>query len=734
MSRLKNILRSEPSLYIYSILLCFLFLFWILQLWNADFYIPFDYHWDALNTGASIKGMIDNGWYVSNNYIGAPYGSLSYDFTANVNLDMGIMKIISLIVPSWAFTFNVYFLLTFVLVTITTLLVFRKLGISPLVSIVGSLLFAFAPYHFLQGELHLNLSAYYLIPLIVLVCLWLFENDFSLKLYRTCENGKNKVNGRAVGAILICVFTGTTFIYYPFFSCFFLIIAGAGAAIAARKWQPLFNSFILILIVIAVVLAFDIPSLLYQAQNGSNQALTRNPGGSEIWGLKIIQLLLPVSQNRNPFLAAFTDRYDSNSILNNESTSAALGIIGSIGFMFLVAWLFYGIFNKRTAEFSGPFKRISNLSVFTLAATILGTVGGLGALIAYTVFPSIRTYTRISIFIAFFSVLTVLFIIDYLVKRTTFSKTVVVALLVIFLVVGINDQTSPAFIPDYAANKAQFTNDDDFVKSIEREYPNDNLIFQLPYVAYPEGSPTGDLTDYDLLRGFLHSTHISWSYGAMKGRYGDFWQQTTIERPVDQMVKMLSFAGFNGVYIDKLGFTDYGKDIINTLSPILNVEPLVSKNKQLAFFDMTYYNKQLKTKYSIEEYEVEKLNALYPLWPQFIGGFLPQSVVNDENRELSKSNIASITITNLMSTVRKVDIKATFTTGSDVTSSIEIKGETSIQNIQTNSDGYCFSGEFVLQPGENVIEIKCNAKPVYDSTRGYNLVFAMDNFQMTELH
>jgi hypothetical protein len=734
MSRLKRILSSELSLYVYAVVLCFFFLFWYLQLWNADFYIPFDYHWDALNTGASIKGMIDtHGWYVSNNYIGAPYGFLNYDFSSNVNLDMGIMKIISLIVPNWAFTLNVYFILTFILVTITTLFVFRKLGLSPLVSIVGSLLFAFAPYHFLQGEMHLNLSAYYLIPLFVLVCLWLFEEDFSLKLYRTYEGGNRHVNGRAIGAILICLFTGATFIYYPYFSCFFLIIAGAGAAIGLRKWQPLFNSLILIVIVVAVVIAFDIPALVYQIQNGSNHAIVRLPSDSELYGLKIIQLLLPVAHNPNPFLAALADRYNNTAILNlPETLSASLGLIGSIGFIFLVVWVFYNVF-VRKSSFKAPFDKISRLSTLNLAAVILGTLGGLGTLIAYIAFPEIRTYTRVSIFIAFFSLLAFMLIVEYLIKKTTFSKIVTGSLLAILLVVGINDQASPAFVPDYYSYKASFNNDDKFVKLIEAVYPDDKMIFQLPYVAYPEGGITNRLSDYDLIRGYLHSTGVSWSYGAMKGRYGDFWMQVTAQKPAEDLVKDLVFSGFNGIYIDTFGYADSGAEIIHSLSVILNVTPIVSANRRLVFFDLAEYGNILESQYSAADYETARQDALYPLWPQLTGDFLPQSSVSFSGLGLSQSGKAAIIITNLETVVRKVKISARFSTGDTETVTLTIKDSNNVQTILINEAGYDYSGEFNILPGNNKIELTCNAKPVYDSSFATNLVFGMDDFRMTEI-
>ena len=60
---------------------------------------------------------------------------------------------------------NVFFLLTFPLVGLAAYLVLRRLTLSPNVAIVCSILYALLPYHFLRGEGHLLLSAYYAVPL-----------------------------------------------------------------------------------------------------------------------------------------------------------------------------------------------------------------------------------------------------------------------------------------------------------------------------------------------------------------------------------------------------------------------------------------------------------------------------------------------------------------------------------------------------------------------------------------
>ena len=849
MRKIRVIFTKEISYYIIAVVLCLIFLTAILQLWNADLKIPFDYHWDTLFGGASIKGAIDTGWFSNNHFIGAPYGFQYYDVNSNVVLDNTIIKLISLVFPNWAITLNLYFLLTFPLVTLAALFVLRKLKVSPLVAIAGSLLFTFLPFHFMQGEPHINLAAYFLIPFAVLLCLWLFEEGFTLTPFiksqisnRKSQNhnsklkseeilgeglpqgekGLNKagnsINWRAIGAIVICLAIGSTFIYYPFFTCFFLLIAGAGAAIARKKWQPLGNAGIMIVIIVAIIIIYNIPSFIYHLQNGANLAFdqSRNANQTEVWGLKVIELLLPVPGNHNPVLGAISDKYQYSSPFVNENQSAALGIIGSIGFVILIVWLFASFFRKEgsnlfiksqisnlksqisnlksqisnlksqihnsnlksdettdeqkittehktklkslltslrggktgqnihhhpvssTGQALNPlpsrerennrniFDKIGQLSVLNAAAVLLGTVGGLGTVIAYLGFPEIRTYTRISVFIAFFAIITICWLVDYLIKKTTFSRFTMGVLVVGVMVVGVNDMASPQFLPDYQGIKQEYNNDDSFIKNIEKTYPADKVIFQLPYNAFPESNPPFKMQYYDLFRGYLHSSDISWSYGTMKGRYGDFWYSSLASKPTEEMLKDISLCGFNGIYIDGYGYKDGGKEITQTLATALNVKPLVSDNIRLYFFDMTGYNADLKAKYTAEEYATQQDAALHPLYYELRDGFSPVAGIY-----VSEKN-GKIELINYRSTPVKATLKADFSTGFPEDSTLKIESPILNDEIKINNGSYSYSKDIIVPPGKYELQFSCNALPSYLEGKYYSTVFAASGLTVEE--
>jgi hypothetical protein len=294
-------------------------------------------------------------------------------------------------------------------------------------------------------------------------------------------------------------------------------------------------------------------------------------------------------------MGRLSETYSKYAPLVNENSMASLGLIGSIGFLILIAWIFYRNSNDLKFKVENISNKFTALSVLNLSAVLLATIGGFGTIFAYLITSQIRCYNRISIFIAFFALFAVVLLLEEFsikyVKSNT-SRLLFNVFVCLVLVVGVLDQTSGSFAPPYASTKAEYLNDESFVNSIEAIMPENAMIFQLPYVPFPEYPPVNKMTDYSHFRAYLHSKDLRWSYGAMKGRPGDDWQRLVASMPVRDMLKMLSQTGFGGIYIDSYGFEDSGAKLISEITQILGTEPLVSDNQRLFFFDMTTYNRK----------------------------------------------------------------------------------------------------------------------------------------------
>ncbi|HLJ97082.1 MAG TPA: hypothetical protein VKU02_28215 [Gemmataceae bacterium] len=597
-----------------SVTLCALILVKIMELHRADLKVPLVYWSDALAVHTFVKGMIDGGWYWENDFLGAPGTFQMYDYPMADNLHFAVMKLLSFAVPDFAVVANVYYLLTFPLITLSSLCVFRwfKMAYGP--AILGSLLYSFLPYHFLRSQAHLFLSGYYLIPPIVMVILWVQSGQV---LWRTDADAVRRLDlfsMRSLVSMGLCLLVSAAGVYYAFFACYLLLVGGLAGCIARRKIAPIGPALFLIGIVVLGVLANLYPSYAFWHAQGPNPAVgARSVHESELFALKIAQLFVPVQGHWIRCFRDLESRYQHQSSLLN--TNDYLGAIGCCGFLLLLARL------PRRRSSTGDLSLLDYLAILNIAALLLATIGGFSSLLSVLGLTSIRCYYRMSAYIAFFSLFAVVIALDRLGRRylsTAWSTFLAHGLLGGLLIFGIADQKgnlcgSP-YSSLYAFTKSEYQSDRAFVTAIEAALPNGALIFQLPYKPFPEGGGgTHVLTDYELFRSYLHSKSLRWSYGAMRNREVDRWQAAVVQKPIPQMLETLALAGFRGLTIDRNGFADAGATLERELGSLLACKPLVSANNRMVFLDLTAYRHALRAQCSAEEWQTRRKAALHPL-------------------------------------------------------------------------------------------------------------------------
>jgi phosphoglycerol transferase len=167
---------------------------------------------------------------------------------------------------------------------------------------------------------------------------------------------------------------------------------------------------------------------------------------SEIYGLKIIQMLLPVPGHFVGKLSSLSERYLALSPYISENRMSSLGLVAAFGFFIMTAW---GLLRPKftSKPFSDQSKRrislLDQLSSLNMFSVLIATIGGFGTLIAFLFFPSIRAYNRISIYIAFFSLAFLIALILELFSkfRSRWVQFAKVFLLISLLVFGVWDQT-----------------------------------------------------------------------------------------------------------------------------------------------------------------------------------------------------------------------------------------------------------------------------------------------------
>jgi phosphoglycerol transferase len=735
---LKNPRLRTVGEYVGGVLLCLVIVIFVMKLWRANLRTPFEYGGDAVFHGMVIKGIIDNGWYLRNNFIGMPGGGELFYFPMADNLHFLFVKAFSFFTNDYALILNLYFLLTFPLTTISSLYVLRHFKIPYLVAALGSLLYTFLPYHFFRNEHHLVLAGYYVVPLSVMVILWIASG----RLMTIGSQEKTAVRGLSlrkryfIASLVICLFIASGGLgYYAFFTCFFLLVAGIAAASCWHTIRHLLVALILIGAVFAGMVINLIPNVIYRWNHGESRTVMRGTEEAELYGLKISQMLLPIDRHRIKTLSSLKEKYNRSAPLVNENGNATLGIVGSIGFLTLLGWLlFRKPFATQVWADHETTVLFSHLSVLTISGVLLATIGGFASLFALFISPQIRSYNRISVYLAFFSLFAVMLILDGLLGRRGNSRTarnLFPVLLAAILLVGILDQTGNGiFVPQYAEVSSENASDAEFVGRIESTVGSNSMIFQLPYVPFPENPPVNKMQDYDHFRPYLHSHNLRWSYGAIKELANDRWQRATAGLSPDQFLEAIALAGFSGIYIDRGGYTDAGADIEAKLRSRLGIAPIVSPNGRMLFFDLAEYKRQLAST-NAEQLELKRQKFLHPLALQWTGGFSDLETAGDLDWRWCSSS-GELVFENPLDREKKIKLTMGLATGYGEFANLSLDGSLISQKLKINMQPTDFSQIIVLPPGRHVIRFTCDARQVNAPLDPRVLVFKVLNFRFEE--
>lgn len=580
---------------------------------------PLEYYGgDDFTEYVTVKRSGENGWFWSSDDLGAPYSSDWFDFSAYFlrNSEVLIAKIIYYFANDAFITVNLQYLLTFAMCGVSAFFVLRELRYKRIIAFFGAVLFALAPYIFARGISHYCLSACYFVPLSILLCVWAIQEDEDY-LALKADFFKNKRN---LLAILFSLFIANNGIgYYPIFTCFFLLVAAAYKIGKTGKFRSACKAIVNIVIIFCFFVFALLPMFAYRAINGyASEAVVRGSANAELYGLKIIQLFMPLNGHGITFLENLIQKYNAEMPLVNENMTAYLGFGACVGFLISLCYLF-----KHNKDNGEKEQRLQLFSRLNICAVLFATIGGFSAVIFFA-YPFLRGYNRISIFIMFISICALCEVMQSIWNRETRSKRKVayIALFVMLIGVCMFDQ-----LPRYGgndgileANQSAYNSDHTFVQAIESQLQEDDMVFQLPYHATPERGPVNNMNDYQLYTGYLHSTSLKWSYGGMAGSESDLWNQYVASLPLKLMVEALVSSGFRGIYIDARAYeTEDLQMLVCDIQTLLDVEPSVSDNGNLVFFNLYPYIEQNKELLEKEPIVIKKIPGsnlpIYNLFP-----------------------------------------------------------------------------------------------------------------------
>ena len=556
---------------------------WLLAAAHTDMGVPVVYERDALYELAIFKGIGEGNLPWRNSHLAAPFGGSDWlDYPLYQWIDYGAFRFFSLFTNNYLKLLNLYWVLTIMVTAAVAAYCFLQLRVSPVLSGCLAFLYAMQPYVFVRNISHFNLLCY-LVPLMATACLEVATGRW--------ENRKVSSFGQIpMHGWVAFVLQGISFFYFSFFGALLLFVAALYGGCRRRTVRPLVHSaFLIAALGCASAVAFS-PTLLHWLMHGTNpSAVQRSAAEAEVYGLRIRHLLTPVRDHPLAFMRKLSDIAQAEHPDDStEASNTRLGLLGTIGFVALLAYIFALLAGWWFPLDDGI---ITACAMLLLAAILWCTVGGFGSVFNTFVSPILRGYDRIIVFIVFFILEAYGSATSAFLASKPWARAHRVAVATILVCITGIAFADVLWIPHgIQSSEARQTaaSDHAFVSAIEQTLGGQGMVFQLPYTGYPDGGGPGKILPFDHARPYLQSSaNLQWSWGTMVGREDAQWTRGVAHLPPGSLVWQIEKKGFRGLWIDTYGYADNpSRSPAKAIATILGQEPMASSDGRYLFFNL----------------------------------------------------------------------------------------------------------------------------------------------------
>lgn len=530
---------------------------------------------DLLSTYINAEMWQGLGYRVSDQF-GFPLGmNLNYipaiDITENT-----FAQLVTFLTGEPFVGINLLIIISFPVTAFFAYYLVRMTGIGIVMSVAGSLVITFLPYHFGRALGHTYLSTMYSMVTGLIIVLLIGSGRLNglfadLKRKRKRKSAYIKIG---ILAILI-VITAWTGVYYAAFT----LILGAAVIIwrfgQGDRWSQLLLQLIPLAAILLVAVLGFIPSLLTVMQDPPLAELSeRLPYESVVFAGLLVVALLPMPLSQLPGMD-FYNRSVTEAIAAGGSSEATA--MSNYGTWITSAALFTFIVGSllrhrrqilRPSDQGGSAYSLNagslnaGLITYLLAVTTLFFIPwGLNYLLAGTVTAQIRAWNRL------IPVLLILVVLGaaIVLRRTRFATRSSIAVSAAVVIIGLTAVDS--IIPFKAAyaesvkNGAEITQAArDYAMAVNTAMPSRCGVLQLPFTTFPEFGPLNEFNDYDHFWVSLLNPEKKWSYGAPRNTSASIWSAQMPEVPSRAQLEILASGGFCGVHIDLRAFGDKKKN------------------------------------------------------------------------------------------------------------------------------------------------------------------------------
>ena len=517
---------------------------YLLHLLGRDFSIPFVYdNGDLIWQLTLTKALLDNGWILTNAYMGAPDVARWYNNSAAQTsaLHSVIMWCLGQSVKDAVATQQYYYVANFALITITSYMACRLLEIRRFFAFCAGILFAFVPYRFFMIP-YAFLPNFFAVPLAILLPIWVLRGEFLIEGISPLKQRASELwavlrSPRFVGGLAIIVVTAVSDGYYAFFTLLLLGFATVLRVIAGdirRPWSLIPPAvFMGVLVATAVLLPQPLRGYPHSHPEdfapGGVPDTARQPavrGGGLCFQLQAPDRAFEAAP-RSGVRACGRTRL-SEPATRRESIPTPqwtpLGSLGSLLFLGLLAGTVVMLvrgdsslvdWRERgtvTTKGSTP-GAIAALALFVLACSIIGGIGSLIALF----YPVIRAYDRFPLFLSFLLYAGAGAVLSSATRGISGLRYAMWAGLVgVITILALFDQVPGDIIGRHQRETRDFVSERNFVRDVERALPEGAMVYHFPYSQYLTNNRYYGWGSFRHMRLYLHSRQLRWSTGASK--------------------------------------------------------------------------------------------------------------------------------------------------------------------------------------------------------------------------
>ena len=483
--------------------------------------------------------------------LGAPYDANWNDWPLVEELQIVFFSLLAKVFGLFA-GLNLATVLGNLLAAITFYGVARFSDCSTVSAFVAALAFGLAPFIFAQSPFHLTTEYIWHVPLFLPVWRW-----------ASSEPGTTPRSPRFWFAVGVGFLTGLQSPYYTNILCQLTLLGAIILFCHNRSW-PAFKSSLAVIGAAACAFALmNFDTWTYRAVHGPNTgALVREYKWLEIYGLKIVDMVIPPVTHHSHMLADFATAHRAAAPLQDEGSY--LGFVGLAALALLVGTAIADVVRRRADSI--PMEAWQVLWIVLFFST-----GGFNAILGSLGFTLFRTGCRYSVVILAIALMYAAQRLTALQRETASHKPSGSLPLAAYAAAGalccviLWDQVPRT--PTATATAAiarQVEADREFVAAMEAALPDRAMVFQLPIMEFPE-APVPGVPPYDHFRPYLYSKNLRYSFGSMKGRPREDWQKELGKMAFKDAVAEIKNKGFAAIYINRNGFPDRGKALEDSL-------------------------------------------------------------------------------------------------------------------------------------------------------------------------